>query len=147
MCRVISLIIIALFSMKLIVLPVDSSSCIEDEVHSLDKDKHLIHRFLESLRSHHLVFIGDSLTRFHYIAIVYALKYKRFMDSSLYPNPTNRSQYESNNAYYISSSELFAPNSFCDCHYPATNFVDPIENRYYFDTEYNFNITYLLFYG
>lgn len=121
--------------------------CDKEDNNTLEMDNRLIQRFKESLQEHHLIFIGDSLTRFHFIAIVYAVKYGHFMRSDIYPDPTFRRKYPSNHDFYINTTALFGPNSYCDCHFANILYKPLIENRYYWDSSFKFNMTYLLYYG
>jgi len=120
----------------------------EDEYHvNLEKDKHLINRFLESMRGQHIIFIGDSLMRFQVFSLLYAIKYLHFMTEDIKPNPMYRHGYATNHDFFVNSTALFGPNSHCDCYKSEVYWQVPLENRYYYDYNYNFNITFLLFYG
>ena len=50
---------------------------------------------IETLRNQHVVMIGDSLMRYHYISLVYLLRFHHVIMQNIQPNPANEHQWES----------------------------------------------------
>lgn len=129
-----------------------SSGCIEEypkfDRHNLFEQR-FIHKFLETLHGQHLVMIGDSLTRYLYVSLVYALKYDRFNNDTMIPNIVKEKEWSTWYSYYNGTTTILAP-ELCDCYrHDSGKITVPvnIENRYYFSQKYNFNISYFQYWG
>jgi len=90
----------------------------------------------------HFVFIGDSLSRYLYLSVLYMLHHKHWLDTSMYPNPVEEKTYESWPIYFRSTNGLFDPYHYCDC-----SREQQYENRYYINKHSNLYLSYFLYYG
>jgi hypothetical protein len=113
----------------------------------------LIDRFIDKLRNKHIVMMGDSLMRYQYLALVFALRYHEFIKNDEKPNYLMEHQWGHWGVYLNKTNEALKPNEYCDCFRNVPNGLshwDPthiIENRYYIDTRHRINITFITFYG
>jgi hypothetical protein len=113
----------------------------------------LVDRFIDKLRSKHIVMIGDSLMRYQYLALVFALRHHEFIKNDEKPNYLVEHHWGHWGVYLNKTNEALKPNEYCDCYRNVPNgwaHWDPthiIENRYYIDTRYQINVTYVAFYG
>jgi hypothetical protein len=102
-----------------------------------------------------MLFIGDSLTRFQYISLVYFLRHGIWIDApATIPHLVRPGDYlvagefrSHWSPWYEASMDLFAPYENCDC-YREPNSTDAnsrytCENRYYHDPVRNNTVTYL----
>ena len=106
-------------------------------------------------RHTHVVFIGDSLLRYEYIALALAYHFanaaveQKSDISMLRHKPSTMTWSE----YYSVTSGLLQPNEFCDCYRRDTNSTRPherplwIENRYYHDPHRDVTFTFVLWVG
>jgi hypothetical protein len=101
-----------------------------------------------------MLFIGDSLTRFQYISLVYFLHHGRWIDApATIPHLVRPGDYLDGelssewSPWYQASMDLFAPYENCDCYREPrsidTNYQYICENRYYHDPVRNNTVTYL----
>ena len=118
-----------------------------------------------------IVFIGDSISRYQYLSLVYFLRYGRWFEPDLEKNnlvneksfisPFHNDHY---GEFYFQSSRLLQPYELCDC-YKYQKYMDSditnnnnrtgandigkyiIENRYYHDPTLNNTITFIHAYG
>ena len=102
-------------------------------------------------RNLHLAFVGDSVTRYQYISLVYFLSTGQW-----YPEPAahNKSllyrgnHFDSWNDYLQYSNDQFQPAEQCDCYrVKGRGYGNILENRYYYDADRNNSVTYILKYG
>lgn len=109
-----------------------------------------IYEAYEKLKGHHIVFIGDSLTRFQYMSLALALHRGVPVRQSESPNPLAAhtwdiysKEYDDWTNFEMHSSDLMAPNEYCDCYRKGNiDLKEVFENRYYVN-ESNFFLTYL----
>mmetsp|Transcript_14446 Transcript_14446/g.21449 ORF Transcript_14446/g.21449 Transcript_14446/m.21449 type:complete len:361 (+) Transcript_14446:45-1127(+) len=98
------------------------------------------------LEGKHLVMIGDSLTRYQYLSLVYFLESGKF--SSPHPSQTWEKEYNSWNQFYQITNHRLNGNEVCDCFRVKMNETEIInENRYYHNPLTNVRITYLQWFG
>lgn len=102
-------------------------------------------------RKEHIVFVGDSIVRFQYLALVYAIHFGR-------PLPTNGRKYDfltrhhpdiTWSQFLAETTSLFSPYMKCDCQCgdTATYLHEMNENRYYYHPLWNISVTYLASFG
>ena len=106
----------------------------------------LIHKLRQVLHGQHIVFIGDSLTRYFYISLVYALKYSRFNNDTIVPNIVKEEEWGNYNYFYGNSTKVLAP-EHCDCYRGKLSSPYNFENRYFYDDSHSFNLTYYQYWG
>ena len=85
----------------------------------------------------HIVFMGDSLTRYQWLALAASFHRKVELSGTEYPSLVKEREWRHWMPFYNGSTELLMPNSRCDCH---RSFARPVgsktvENRYYWTTE------------
>ncbi len=100
------------------------------------------------LKKIHLVFMGDSVTRYQYLSLSYYLRWSTWWDPAKHPNLVNEKTYGSWTDFYRRTTAEYAPYSQCDCFRPE-NF-DPtltFENRYFWDPRFNNSLTYIQAFG
>lgn len=99
------------------------------------------------LDNQHIVMVGDSLTRYQYLSLVYLAHNEQFYS----PAPGTRNilvetTFKSWDNFYSSTNEMFAPNEYCDCYRNSSiNLV--YENRYYYNKNRNLSISYIQYFG
>lgn len=108
---------------------------------------------VERPRDLHIAFVGDSVTRYMYLDLVYFLKHNRWVQDDEYPNILNAKHFPSWNDHYNFSNAALAPNEQCDCfrnNPKNSSHIDKeetIENRYYSDPELNNYATFIEIFG
>ena len=105
--------------------------------------------FFPILQNKHLIFLGDSLTRYQYLNLLYLLTERNYLNNYVEPNVVNEHSYSNWTQFYLSTNSLFAPYEYCDC-YRNPDVHDEryeFENRYYFNPVLNLSITYVMFTG
>ena len=109
-----------------------------------------------------IVMIGDSLSRYQYLSLVYFLRWHRWFEPSMekanlvneqsFISPFHDDHY---GEFYFQSSRLVQPYELCDC-YKFQEYMEDnkeevgkfiIENRYYHDPVLNNTITFIHAYG
>jgi hypothetical protein len=107
---------------------------------------------LQNLR---LVFLGDSVTRYQYLSLVYFLRYGRWYDidmSSSVNNLMNAHSFhhpfhpnEDWNEFFLQSNRMLHPMEICDCIRSGSDHAHDIliERRYFYDATYNNMIVYI----
>jgi hypothetical protein len=106
-----------------------------------------------------MLFMGDSLTRFQYISLVYFLRHGRWIDApATIPHLVRPSDYlvagehrSQWSPWYQATMDLLAPYENCDCYREPSN-IDTrsqytCENRYYHDPVRNNTVTYVQAFG
>jgi hypothetical protein len=98
------------------------------------------------LKNHHVVMIGDSLMRYQYLSLTYALENGRYPSHELYPNICRQGDYRNlphellqkynltkkDNgwpAFMVMTSHMFAGKERCDCYRGQDGIAT--ENRFY----------------
>jgi hypothetical protein len=106
-----------------------------------------------------MLFMGDSLTRFQYISLVYFLHHGRWIDTpATIPHLVRPLDYlvagefhSQWTPWYQASMDLLAPYENCDCYREPTSTDAKLqyicENRYYHDPVRNNTVTYLQAFG
>ena len=108
-----------------------------------------------------IVIIGDSLSRYGYLSLVYFLRLGRWFEPDLEKNNlmderSFRSPFHDDvfGEFYFQSSRLLQPYELCDCYKGDYLEEEPeymasyvIENRYYHDPELNNTVTFLHAFG
>lgn len=107
-------------------------------------DEVFLKQSLETLKGHHVVFIGDSLTRYQYLALIHSLQFGTLVTESVFPSIVEERHWMSWAHFYNGTNNLFYPNEFCDCYRSKEQNV---ENRYFFLPSHSINVTYYCFYG
>ncbi len=103
-------------------------------------------------RNLNILFLGDSLTRYMYLDLVYFLKHGSWVNPTDEPNFLLEKQHQSWNHFYNMTNVILKPYEECDCYrqegevklYRQANLF---ENRYYRDEERNNYVTYLQKFG
>ena len=84
-------------------------------------------------RGEHIVFMGDSLTRYQWLALAASFHRGVELSSSEYPSLVKEREWRHWMPFYNGSTERLSPNGRCDCH---RSFARPVgsktvENRYF----------------
>ena len=107
----------------------------------------------ERPRDLHIAFVGDSVTRYMYLDLVYYLQTNQWVADNDAPNILNAKHFPSWNDHYEASNEALRPNEECDCfrnnpsNGTAIDKEETIENRYYRDLERNNYVTFIQVFG
>lgn len=102
------------------------------------------------LLNRHLVMIGDSLTRYQYMSLVYTLRHGHVVSPNMSPNIVQEKDWAGGwNEYYKSTTNLLKPYEVCDCYRPdgGTDSRVWFENHYYHDDSHNITVTFISFVG
>ena len=99
------------------------------------------------LAGRHIIFVGDSLTRYQYLSLVFFLENKVWLpgygnDSFGYRSPCLETQWPSWRDFYLGTTAQLNGHESCDC--CRANNCTVLENRYY--RKKPFSITYLQFF-
>ena len=96
-----------------------------------------------------ILFMGDSLSRFQYVDLVYFLSHNgTFPSPDDVPNMVVEKTHKHGWVQYFNfSNSALQPYEQCDCFRTNTNLSNIIENRYYHDPERNNTVTYLQKFG
>lgn len=105
-------------------------------------------------RNLRVAFIGDSLTRFQYVSLVYFLKYDHWSDDQENPGLLNYRYYGTWSEWMSNTSSIMQPEEHCDCYRMNKPNASSLgnwharmnENRYYSDERGNY-VTYFLKFG
>jgi hypothetical protein len=99
-------------------------------------------------RNLHLAMIGDSVSRFQYIALAHFLHYGRHVRNRDRPQKLILRPNGMNDTFYDLHKVLLHPNEQCDCIRTVKwNPSISVDNRYYYDPVRNNSLTFLLKYG
>lgn len=97
----------------------------------------------EALKNKYLLMIGDSLTRYQYLSLVYTLRHQN--PSHVHMNPNmNENTHGERIQFFKTSNQVLAPYEDCDCSYYGRRFF---EHRRYHDPHNNVSVTYLMYRG
>lgn len=121
---------------------VDEKACLENPKVCLADVPNLLTR---SLANQHLVMVGDSITRYQYLSLVYALRHQNLLSSVMQPNLVEEMAWNNWPNFYQGSTSILAPYEVCDCARTQGAFSDAFENRYYHDPHYNITVTFFSF--
>jgi hypothetical protein len=95
-----------------------------------------------AFKNKHIIIIGDSISRYLYVALVYMLHHKHWLESAMLPNPVEERTYESWPIYFGATDGMFYPYHYCDC-----SREQMYENKYYINRASSFFVSYLLYFG
>ena len=101
------------------------------------------HKAIDTLQNKYLLMIGDSLTRYQYLSLVYTLRHRHPPDETMYPD-MNEFTHKDWQPFFETTNSMLAPYEHCDCSYYDGRFF---ENRRYYDPRMNISVTYLMFRG
>lgn len=92
----------------------------------------------------HIVFMGDSLTRYQYVALAAAFR-DNAETGPEFPSIVKEREWRHWTPYYIGSTKRLGPHTRCDCH---RTFAVPvgsktIENRYFWTEDGKLNLTFI----
>ena len=108
----------------------------------------LFTNLLQNLKGKSVLMIGDSLMRYHYLAMAYLLRHHHPVSKTLMPSIIQQSTWPDFQDFLIGSKSLLFPYEQCDCF--RNNPRDQLnitENRYYNNPTHNINISFLLYFG
>jgi len=103
---------------------------------------------LEQLRNKHILFIGDSILRYQFRALLYSLHFGhtniKGPGNFTHPSEVYGWNFGSFNRFFQQMQNDFTEKYFqCDCfRNNSMNNLFSFENMYYFEPEYNFNFTF-----
>ncbi len=110
-------------------------------------DDHEYLALVNSLKNQHIVILGDSLSRYHYVSLVYHLRHGQPMSQHMHPSPVREKTWKTWNDFYVGTNGLLHP-ELCDCFRPEEARPDNMnENRYFYDNKHNISVTYYQFFG
>jgi len=99
-------------------------------------------------RNLHLAFIGDSVTRYQYVSLVYFLKTGQWWNQDEHPTLLYRVDFASWNEYFLWSNKQLQPEEQCDCARPGGGgYYNINENRYFFDPVRNNSVSINIKFG
>lgn len=97
-----------------------------------------------------VLFMGDSLTRYQYLDLVYFLSHNgTWVSPNDKPNFVVQSEQSGWVPYYKFTNAALQPYERCDCFHPEIRgkVEQIVENRYFYDREHNNSVTYLQKFG
>lgn len=98
----------------------------------------------QCLSDQHIVLMGDSLTRYQYLNLVYYLTHRSWYSPA--PHSEAEKQWGSWKPFYEGTTKRHTSNhtyEICDCHRFDHTLEHMMENRYFTDTSINLRVTYL----
>ena len=142
---------------------IDLSSSLEHDSFSsnLDSDPSVISivgetfSFQMPIKNLRLAFMGDSVTRYQYLSLVYFLKYGTWIDplNNGRTNPLWHNNFDNWTDFFVQSNSILAPYEQCECHRSnnAKGYAwmkEPwFENRFYFDAVKNNSVAFVVKFG
>ena len=104
---------------------------------------------LELLRNKHILFIGDSVLRYQFRSLLYSLHFGytniKGPGNRTHPSEVWRGDFRSFNRFLQQIQIDLTEEYFqCDCFRRHNTMMGMYENMYYFDPEYNFNLTFFI---
>jgi hypothetical protein len=99
-----------------------------------------------------LVMMGDSLTRYQYLSLVYFLKHHTWIDpNQTNPHFCNEKSFTGWSHFYNYTNSALAPMEYCDCFRAdeegSVYRRDSVENRYFYDNERDNRVIFMNAYG
>lgn len=105
-------------------------------------------RIIAALTNTHLVLLGDSLTRYQYLSMAYAIRHRKVVSPVMWPNFVEEKTYASWQEFFEITNSLLKPMEVCDCQrYKEGDVTTWYENRYFFDPQYNITISFFFLTG
>lgn len=101
----------------------------------------------------HIVMMGDSLTRYQYLSLVYFLSKGKWIANEDRPNLLLEKTHDSWYDFYSFTNNILQPYELCDCfrgeskQYHGAVITNTVENRYFYDPERNNSVVYLQKFG
>jgi hypothetical protein len=111
------------------------------------------------LRNISIVLMGDSITRYQYLSLIYFLRWGTWFDPrKVSPHLVKEGSFWSPlhaeywMEFYLQTNRMVAPFESCDCYRPvAEEILEQLplicENRYFYDKENNVSVTYIQAFG
>ena len=102
----------------------------------------------ETLANQHIIMVGDSLMRYQYLSLVYAIKFGVRLVDSYSQNFVREKTWSNWPEFYAMTNKMLRPEEFCDCwkseHF---DYSQLIENRFFEDKEKGIKIDFMFFNG
>ena len=125
---------------------VDQSSA--SPTHSTTNQKPLSAAAKRGLSNVHIVFFGDSVTRYQYLSLVYYAYKDTWYPDRQGQDLVNEHTFNNWNSFYNYSTLIFDGKLKCDCFHPeSTEYNRIVENRYYQDRQNNLYLTFIQKFG
>jgi hypothetical protein len=104
--------------------------------------------FYSHFRNKRVTFIGDSVTRYQYLSLAYALHTGVFPNISIGPYLVEEHSYSSWLTFFQATAKLISPFEICDCYRPVNVSLKLVqdystENRFYFNNRENVSLIFL----
>lgn len=109
----------------------------------LNMTNSLAHHYSKLMNNHHIVMIGDSLTRYQYLSLVYLINTNTFYPANKKPSILWEGDHGNWNLFFNATNAALYPNEYCDCY--RVGYIN--ENRYFFNKERNITISYIAYFG
>ena len=127
-------------------------SAFPSSLHNVSSYDNLLHRVNLDIpvpKNLNIVFMGDSLTRYQYIDLVYFLSHGHWVGPEDRPNMVIEKTHADWNSFYNYTNMQIQPFENCDCFRKGgrINHDLSVENRYFVDTKNNNRATFLQKFG
>lgn len=104
--------------------------------------------FIKPPQHLHLVFAGDSLTRYQYLSLVYFLKFDELINPTEVPNMVREKEHATWFEFFKFTNAKLKPYEQCDCFRPEGHKMPlMLENRYFYDPDHNNSISFIQKFG
>ena len=95
-----------------------------------------------------IAFLGDSISRYQYLSLVYYLHHNAWIDPKSRPSFVIEGQFKTWNSFYKDTNNALSPYEKCDCYRPQKwNTSQIFENRYYHNPLTNVHVVYIQAFG
>jgi hypothetical protein len=93
----------------------------------------------------HIVFMGDSLTRYQWVALAQSFARGHELSAEEFPSSVIEREWRHWTQFYNGSTQRLEPHTRCDCHrsYAKPVGSKTIENRYFWTADGQLNLTYI----
>ncbi|KAM3569655.1 hypothetical protein VYU27_008259 [Nannochloropsis oceanica] len=98
------------------------------------------------MKGKHVVFVGDSVTRYQYLSLVSFLETGTWEEEEEEKSITFKGEWGSWNEYYNLSTSSLNGNEVCDCYREGSR-PPYVENRYYTNEEKDLRVTFIGWFG
>ena len=96
----------------------------------------------------HLIFAGDSLSRYQYLSLSHFLKYGKFVDPDAVPNMMKEKDFGTWLDFFRETNKILQPEEQCDCFRPEGHKMSlMMENRYFMDKKLNNSVSFVQKFG
>ena len=117
----------------------------EWKIKEVKRQEHVLsHHYKSLLRDKQIIFIGDSLSRYQYLNLIHYFHTNSWMGST--NQLARETDWGSWKSFHIGSTLRFGCQEICDCYKPDDKKFIKIENRHYYDIDYNITIRLYLWY-